>query len=381
MSPLRRSALPFLHAAIAGAAALVVLVLLLGTTLSNSLESSARTARLRDQDRAILSFERTLVRAESAQRGYLITGHGDDLAAFIAAIEEAERERARMQLEMGEDRSAQPLLAEASRTEEVAVAEWRQMLKLRDAQGLALAAPVGKPATSSIAGTRAVIDSLRSRLSASIAAEADRSRGLATTMLWLGALTVTAILGTLGALLRAVARESDERRRLTTILEREAQHDSLTGLPNRRFCNEWLGYALAGSRREGEALGLLHVAIDTGPIPMYAKGLAPEIARRLRSLKREGDLLARIDDCVFALAALHPKEGPQLASLAQRILRALADPPLPGTRLARLTASIGVALFPDDANDLPGLVAAADSALSSARRGQQRVVFHRAGRP
>lgn len=377
MSPLRHSALPFLHAAIAGVGALVVLLLLIAATLSSWLESSVRAARLRDQDRAISSYERAMVRAESAHRGYLVTGHGDDLAAFIAAITDAERER--MQIEMNEDRSAQPLLAEAWRTGEVAVAEWRQMMKLRDAQGLALVAPVGRPAASSAAGSRAVIDSLRSRLSTSIAAEAEKSQRLATTMLWLGSLTVVAILGTLGALLRVVARESDERRRLTTILEREAQHDSLTGLPNRRFCNEWLGYALAGSRREGEALGLLHVAVDTGPIPMYAKGLAPEIARRLRALKREGDLLARIDDGVFALAALHPKEGPQLASLAQRILRALADPPLPGMRLAPVTASVGVALFPDDANDLPGLVAAADSALASARRGQQRVVFHRAG--
>lgn len=119
------------------------------------------------------------------------------------------------------------------------------------------------------------------------------------------------------------------------------------------------------------------MGVDTDGLPLRGDGLASEVARRLRAAKRESDLLARMEDHVFALVAQHVRDGPELAGLAHRLHRALTEPPLPGEQLAHLHVSVGVALFPDDADDQPGLLAAADSALLEARRNRQGVRFHR----
>ncbi len=181
------------------------------------------------------------------------------------------------------------------------------------------------------------------------------------------------------ASLRALRRQ----RRLTEQLLEESNHDALTGLPNRRFFAEWLTYAIAHARRERAHVGVLFIDINGCSAVREFHGEAAadrlliEIARRFRSASREGDLFARLGPTEFALATPNARDSRQLALLAQRLrdqLNESAQPPLADTPIG---ASIGIAFFPEDANDSAGIMAAANAAMYAARRaGRNHVAFN-----
>jgi diguanylate cyclase (GGDEF)-like protein len=95
-----------------------------------------------------------------------------------------------------------------------------------------------------------------------------------------------------------------------------------------------------------------------------------EVAHRLDALKREYDLLGRLggDEFVFVL----PQTTAEAARpFGARILAAIAEPafPLIGGNTARLTGSVGIAMFPTDAQGARDLLAAADRAMYAAKTG------------
>jgi diguanylate cyclase (GGDEF)-like protein len=173
------------------------------------------------------------------------------------------------------------------------------------------------------------------------------------------------------------------RRQLAQSLERAANHDPLTMLPNRRFFLEWLGYALAQARRDTSRTALLYLDLDgfksVNDRHGHRRGdtVLAALAERLRAAKREGDLLARLGGDEFALAVPNARDRADLVALGERLLAALVDPMQPKLADVPLGASIGIAIAPDDADDVPGLIASADAAMYAAKRaGGQRVAFH-----
>ena len=178
-------------------------------------------------------------------------------------------------------------------------------------------------------------------------------------------------------------RNSGVRRRLAARVEEEQSHDPLTGLPNRRFFAEWLSYAIAHARRQGAHVGVLFIDIDGCAAvtelhgEQAADALLVEIARRFRAASRGGDLFARLDTTQFALATPHAREGRELALLAQRMRDELNDPAQPPLADSPIGASIGLAFFPEDADDTAGVMAAANTAMYAARRaGRNHIAFH-----
>jgi diguanylate cyclase (GGDEF)-like protein len=208
------------------------------------------------------------------------------------------------------------------------------------------------------------------------------SRDLDATRQAAAILAALAVLLGVFACLHAV---SSERRRtqLAAQFDMQANHDPRTGLPNRRFFGEWLSYAIAHARRERGHVGVLFIAISGTAAVTNLHGaeageaLLIEIARRFRAASREGDLFARLGPTEFALATPNARDGRQLALLAQRLrdqLNEASQPPLADTPIG---ASIGIAFFPEDANDSAGIMAAANAAMYAARRaGRNHVAFN-----
>jgi diguanylate cyclase (GGDEF)-like protein len=195
----------------------------------------------------------------------------------------------------------------------------------------------------------------------------------------LGVLTITFFCLAYAGLLRTLR----EQRRLRDIVAAEANHDFPTGLPNRRFFAEWLAYAIAHARRADAHIGVLFIDIAGGATVSTLHGeravdsMMVEIARRFRATSREGDLFARLGATEFALATPNACDGRELALLAQRLRDELNDPAQPPLADTPIGASIGLAFFPEDAEDSAGVMAAANAAMYAARRaGKNHVAFN-----
>jgi diguanylate cyclase (GGDEF)-like protein len=199
---------------------------------------------------------------------------------------------------------------------------------------------------------------------------------------------VAALLGTVVvafvcAVFLTLQRVLRERDTLAARVRAEQNHDTLTGLPSRRFFAEWLSFAIAHARRTGAHVGVLFIDINGcqavaelhgGPA---AEALLVEIARRFRATSREGDVFARLGPTEFALATPHAGDPRALALLAQRLRDALDDPALPPLAETPIGTSIGIAFYPEDAGDSAGMIAAANAAMYAARRaGRNHVAFN-----
>lgn len=197
-----------------------------------------------------------------------------------------------------------------------------------------------------------------------------------------------ALLGTLAIVLIALAyavllRGRMAQRRLRDEITRLATHDAMTGLPNERFFTEWLSYAIAHARREHGHVGVLFIdingcaAVDEYHGAHATDTLLVEVARRFRSAARDGDVFARLGATAFAMATPNARDGRELALLAQRLRDQLNEPALPPLADTPIGASIGIAYFPEDANDSAGIMAAANVAMYAARRaGKNHVAFN-----
>ena len=180
------------------------------------------------------------------------------------------------------------------------------------------------------------------------------------------------LLGHLAALWRTVLRQEE--------LERAAGHDALTGLPNRRAFEAELRRRVALSRRRG--LGFTLAMVDLDHFKLVNDQLGhPEgdtVLRRsgeaIRGSLRTSDRVFRVGGEEFALI-LETGDGSGVADLLERSREAVKDLGVEPLEGRVLSASIGWAVYPDDADDRSELIALADAALYRAKSdGRDRVV-------
>jgi two-component system cell cycle response regulator len=172
-----------------------------------------------------------------------------------------------------------------------------------------------------------------------------------------------------------------ENARLHRIVERQALVDSLTGLANRRSLEETLRVELARAARYGESVTVVLADLDDFKLvnDTYGHQAGDEVlkafASTLRSTVRESDVAGRWGGEEFALV-LAGTDSVGAARLAERARRTIEEREvrMPNGDLVTVTASFGVASFPETA-ELGEVLAAADSALYAAKReGKNRVV-------
>lgn len=172
-------------------------------------------------------------------------------------------------------------------------------------------------------------------------------------------------------LLRAVRAHS----RLHERLRHDASHDSLTGLPNRRFFTQWSERTIAQARRERTQLALLYIDLDGFRRVNDEQGreigdrLLRVAARRFRERVRESDVLARVgSDEYVILTPVDQGASGSVTPLAERLIATLSSPLLPqfGERYP-VGASIGIAVFPLDGMTPDALLRAAEVAMREAK--------------
>ncbi len=166
-------------------------------------------------------------------------------------------------------------------------------------------------------------------------------------------------------------------------LRHQAYHDALTGLPNRDLLMDRLEQALATRDRNGEHLALVFLDVDNFKTinDSLGHGVGDEflrlLSRNLRTACRAQDTVARFggDEFVYALTRL--RNSQEVADVVHRIQMAVEQPITVEGRPLSASASVGVAISPEDGSDAPELLRNADAAMYQAKRGGKgRVVFY-----
>ena len=171
---------------------------------------------------------------------------------------------------------------------------------------------------------------------------------------------------------RAHLEEMVEQR--TTELKHMAQHDVLTGLPNRALLNDRIGQAIYHAQRNAGGLALMVIDLDRFKPVNDSLGhhvgdeLLKMAAQRMQDLVRKTDTVARIggDEFVVILIDVHLHDV--VAVVAQKILNALGRVFVIEGHSVEIGGSIGIALYPGDGVNAHALLTCADAAMYQAKR-------------
>jgi diguanylate cyclase (GGDEF)-like protein/PAS domain S-box-containing protein len=181
-------------------------------------------------------------------------------------------------------------------------------------------------------------------------------------------------------------RDVHDRKLLEERLSYQAFHDPLTGLANRALLTNRLTHALAGARRDVRTLALLLLDLDNFKTVNDSLGhefgdrVLSAIGERLREATGEAGFIARLGGDEFTIISVEGAQPAAAEALADQLLSAIAEEFNIDGHQVRIGLSIGVSIFPTDANDDTTLVANADAALYRAKsEGRGTYRFFEAG--
>jgi len=184
-------------------------------------------------------------------------------------------------------------------------------------------------------------------------------------------LTISAIKDESGKTTNYVGIFTDitQRKILKHNLRLLAHHDALTGLANRTLLYDRLNQVIAESKRNNQSFAVLYIDLD-GFKPINDKyghdigdRLLIELTNRLKGLIRESDTISRLGGDEFAVITRNIKSSNDASLIAQKILDTVSAPFQIEDKKCKVTASIGISLYPDNSNDAQGLLKLADEAM------------------
>ncbi|HVC54803.1 MAG TPA: EAL domain-containing protein [Stellaceae bacterium] len=175
-----------------------------------------------------------------------------------------------------------------------------------------------------------------------------------------------------------VFRDVSAARTMAREMAHSAEHDFLTGLPNRLLLNDRIGQAIALAPRRQNKVAVLFLDLDGFKHINDSLGhpvgdkLLQSIAKRLIDCVRDADTVSRQGGDEFVVLLSDAKQRKDAATTAKRILRMVAKPHCVDRRDLHVTASIGVSLYPDDGLDAATLIKNADIAMYHAKANGRR---------
>ncbi|HQG64779.1 MAG TPA: EAL domain-containing protein [Smithella sp.] len=182
---------------------------------------------------------------------------------------------------------------------------------------------------------------------------------------------------------KGVIRDITERKRIEQELNHLATHDALTGLPNRLMFSQLLDHAIHSAQRYKKQLAVLFIDLDRFKTINDSLGhdagdqLLKEIALRLRKSLRTVDVVGRLGGDEFIVLIEDLQEIKQLEIIAHKILATVIKPMVLLGEECRVTASIGISVFPKDGQDEQSLMKNADIAMYFAKEeGKNNFQFY-----
>jgi diguanylate cyclase (GGDEF)-like protein len=191
---------------------------------------------------------------------------------------------------------------------------------------------------------------------------------LAMTILLVGVALVASVrIGTFLHIQEDLLRAAEEKSRF------QASHDVLTRLPNRLLFSDRLSLAILRAQRHRERLAVMFLDLDNfkkindGLGHSAGDDVLVQVAERLRSCLRGNDTVARLggDEFIFLLSDVSKESD--VASLARKILALVSESLAVSGQEVRVTASLGVGIYPHDGADADTLIANVDAAMYRAK--------------
>src|SRR5580658_3713198 len=184
--------------------------------------------------------------------------------------------------------------------------------------------------------------------------------------------------GAEGVLVTAAIRDISTRKKADAQIIHSAEHDFLTGLPNRMLFNDRVGQAILLARRHGNKVAVLFLDLDGFKHINDSLGhtigdnLLQSVAKRLLSCVRASDTVSRQggDEFVVLLSEVEKTEDAAIA--ARRMLQAVAEAHAIDQHDLHVTTSIGVSVYPDDGLDAETLIKDADTAMYQAKEDRRQ---------
>jgi diguanylate cyclase (GGDEF)-like protein len=153
-----------------------------------------------------------------------------------------------------------------------------------------------------------------------------------------------------------------------------ATHDALTGLPNRVLMDDRISQSIVAADRHGQSFSVIMLDLDRFKVVNDSVGhragdeLLKEVARRLKTVVREGDTVARLGGDEFVLIISASPEPDTAQQVARRIIEVMQDPVRIADIEIHTSASMGIAFYPGDAGTIEMLLARADAAMYCAKQ-------------
>lgn len=197
-------------------------------------------------------------------------------------------------------------------------------------------------------------------------------------------LTINTICNEDGSVHRRVALFSDitDKKDAEAMIVNQANYDQLTQLPNRRLFQDRLQQEIKKAQREGYPTAMLYIDLDRFKEVNDTLGhdvgdlLLVEAAQRIKSCVRDYDTVARLGGDEFTVILAELSDVSDIERIAQNIINSLTEPFSIKGRESFVSASIGIALFPEDATNVGDLLKNADQAMYRAKEdGRGRFHF------
>jgi diguanylate cyclase (GGDEF)-like protein/PAS domain S-box-containing protein len=188
-------------------------------------------------------------------------------------------------------------------------------------------------------------------------------------------LAVTAVRDAAGEVTGFVAIASDisERKQMMTYLTHMASHDQLTGLPGRTLLRERIAEAIERAMLHNRKVAVFVIDLDHFKRMNDSMGhragdeVLVGMAERMRQSLRRSDTLGRLGGDEFVVVMPHIANVPDVERCAQRLVDRVANTAMVGDIEVNLTASVGVCIYPDFAQDVDSLLERADAAMYAAK--------------
>lgn len=182
---------------------------------------------------------------------------------------------------------------------------------------------------------------------------------------------------------RGIGRDITDRKRSEQHIHFLATHDSLTSLPNRFMFSQILNLAIESAHRYHRKLAVFFIDLDRFKNINDTLGheagdfLLCEMAARLKQCLRASDIVGRLGGDEFVILLPETESAEQVATVAQKVLSASLNPININGQECRVTASIGISLYPDDGKDEQTLMKNADIAMYRAKEeGKNNFQFY-----